>query len=185
MAGRPSKLTEQQWLTITERAMAGESVRALAREYKMSEASLRGRIPAIQKKLEDVASQIVATNQALAELSISAQLTAQRLADEMRSISTNLAGAGKYGSIIAKKVMQTAAKQVEKVNEDDPMESADVLQGISALSRIANESSTIGFNMVRLAKDSADESMVDNRKAQQLSRIVLVDGSAPGVTAKA
>lgn len=73
------------------------------------------------------------------------------------AISTNLASAGKHGSIIARSMMEIAAKQTAKVNHDDPMESAEILQGVSALGKIANDSASIGMQMVKIAKDSKEE----------------------------
>lgn len=183
MAGRPSKLSEQQWLEMSDRALNGEPVRALAREYGVSPSAANERISKMHGNLKDVARQIVATEQALAQLPISAQISAQRLAEDMRAISSNLATAGKMGSIVARKTMEVAAKQSEKVNEDDPMESAEVLQGIAALTKIANDSGQLGLNLIRVSKEQA--TLGDDDKPKP-NRIKLVDGrSNAGTTAEA
>jgi hypothetical protein len=155
--GRPSKLKEKQWDEVRERVLRGEPVRAIAREYGITEGAIRQRVSTQADVIKDVARQIVQTEQALHALPVSAQVSAQRLADEIMAISTNLASAGKSGSIVARSVMEIAAKQVQKVNQDDPMESAEILQGVSALGRIANESSSIGMQMVKIVKESKEE----------------------------
>jgi hypothetical protein len=152
--GRPSKLNDDQWQEMCRRSINGETIRSLAREFGISEAAARLKIATMRENLNSVACQIVDTRQALAKLPVSSQVFAQRLADEMMAISMNLAGAGVSGSIVAKTVMEIAAKQVQKVNHDDPMESAEILQGVSALGRIANESSSIGLKMIAVAKES-------------------------------
>lgn len=54
----------------------------------------------------------------------------------MIAISMHLASAWKLGAMVAKKTMHIAALQAGKMNPDNPMESAEVLQRMSALARI-------------------------------------------------
>lgn len=150
---RPSKLTEDQWQTISLRALDGESISALGREFKITEGAIRKRISTKHEKLKTVAAQIVEAEQAVSALSLSEQVITKRLAEDLRAISASLATAGKHGAAISSRVMQIALTQAGKINEDDPMETADVLQSVAALSRIANESSSIGMNVAKIAKD--------------------------------
>ena len=74
----------------------------------------------------------------------------------MMAISTNLAHAGKFGSLIARRSLQLAQKSMDKVDEDHPMESAEILQGVAGVTRIANEASAIGTNLLRVNKEKAE-----------------------------
>lgn len=89
--GRPSKLTEDQWAKIKVRLLNGESRRAIAKEFGISESSIREKVSAQVTEIKNVAHQIVATEKALQALPISAQLTAQNHASRLRSISDHLA----------------------------------------------------------------------------------------------
>ena len=154
--GRRSKLTEKQWDEISRRALAGEKVRQLAREYFISEASIREKISAQTKRIKTLAEQKVRVEQEIRALPVSSQTQVSILAEEMMAISTNLAAAGKFGSIIAKHSLGLAAKSMAKVDQNDPMESAEILQGVAGLTRIANEASAIGTNLLRVNKERAD-----------------------------
>ena len=59
--GRRSKLTDKQWIEIERRHLDGESIRSLAKEFKVAESSIRERISAQSKRIIDVANQIVET----------------------------------------------------------------------------------------------------------------------------
>ena len=63
--GRPSKLTEKQWQEIDARLLKGEPGRSLAREYDVSEATIRKRFGAHHKQIKTVANQLVAAEMAL------------------------------------------------------------------------------------------------------------------------
>ena len=147
--GRRSKLTEQQWNALSERLLRGESRRSLAKEFGISEAAVREKLSARVEETKAVANQIYNTNQLVKSLPMAQQISAQNLAEEMMAISTNLASAGRSGAIIASRIMQIAVQQTRRINKDDPMESADVLQGIAALTRISNDASNIGMAVVK------------------------------------
>lgn len=151
--GRPSKLSEKQWHDVEAMVLAGKPLRSIAKQFGISESSIRGRLSAQIAETKAVANQIVDTKQRLSALPISAQIRAQQLADEMLAVSAYLASAAQHGAKVSRESMELAAKQFESVNHDDPMESADILQGIAALTRIANESSTIGRDLLKTFKD--------------------------------
>lgn len=170
--GRPSKLTDKQWEEVSNRALNGEPVRALAREFGIAESTMREKITAHHRKLKQVANQIVEAKQALRELPAPAQITAQRLADDMDAIFINLSSAGKFGAMIARHTLGIAAKQVGKVNPDDPMESADILQGVAALTRVANEASTLGRDLIKTRAQMKEPE--PDEAEEKVTRIVLV-----------
>jgi hypothetical protein len=155
---RPSKLTEKQWLTIAERMASGESVRSLAREYKLSESTIRERLSAQTERVKAVANQILATERELRALPISAQITAHNLADQLRSISSHLASAANYGAATAHRLSGIAHAKVEMIDDSTPLDENSVgeLKGISVLTRMANAASEIGVNLLRANKEHVD-----------------------------
>ena len=152
---RPSKLTEKQWAEIERRALAGESVRALAREFGISPVTIRDHgVSAHVAEIKNVAQQIVNVENTLSSMSVSAQVSARSLALELREISTNLAGAARHGSKTAYRLSEIAALQVDKINSDDPMESQEHLQAISALTRMSNDSASQSVGLLSANTES-------------------------------
>lgn len=152
--GRRSSLTEKQWQDIGERLIRGESGRSLAKEYGVSEAAIRKRFGSRTKEIKDVANQLVAAETAFKSLPISAQISARTLADELKDISTHLAGAARYGAITAHRLAGIAHGQVEKIDDAEPEKSMEALQCIGVLTKMANASSEIGLNLLKANKDA-------------------------------
>lgn len=152
---RPSKLTEKQWAEIGNRLLNGEQGRSLAREFGVSEAAIRKRHSTQNKQIKDVANQIVAAETAFKLLPISAQISAKNLVDELRSISMHLAGAAKYGAATAHRLSGIAHGKVSEIDYSSPMDekSLESLKGIAVLTRMANDSSQIGINLLSANKD--------------------------------
>lgn len=154
--GRKSKLTAVQWAEIDKRRIEGESRRALAKEYGVSEAAIRereqkiGRAPTVQK----VAKMIVETDAALSALPISAQISAQNLASKLKSISASLASAAEQGAATAHRLSALANSEVAKVDDSNPLESVEALKGVSALTRLANDSASIALNLLAANRDT-------------------------------
>lgn len=162
--GRPSKLTEKQWLDIAERMASGEeSVRALAREFKVSESTIRERLSAQTERVKAVANQILATERNLKALPISAQITAHNLADQLRAMTSHVAGAAAFGASTAHRLAGIANAQVAKIDDADPMESQEVMQAISALTKISNDAMVPALALIK-----ANQSAVkDDEPARQ------------------
>lgn len=152
--GRRSSLTEKQWQDIGERLLRGESGRSLAKEYGVSEAAIRKRFGSRTKEIKDVANQLVAAETAFKALPISAQISARTLADELKDISTHLAGAARFGAITAHRLAGIAHGQVEKIDDAEPEKSMEALQRIGVLTKMANASSEIGLNLLKANKDT-------------------------------
>jgi hypothetical protein len=154
---RPSKLTDQQWEAIGKRLLNGESVSALARAFKVSKSAVSIRFSKRNETVRAAAGKIVEAEQALSYLNVSEQIAARTLADDLKAISTQLAGAAKYGAMTAHRLAGIANQQVDKIDEASPMESQEVLQGISALTKMANDSSAIGLNLLNANKKNLDD----------------------------
>lgn len=154
--GRKSSLTDEQWAEIGKRLLSGtESARSLAREFGTSEASVRRKFPSQRNDVKSVAKQIVAAEVALKQLPIASQIDALNLVDDLKAISSHLASAGKYGAATAHRLSGIAHAKVSEIDDATPLDSQGIeaLKGIAVLTRMANESSEIGLNLLRANKD--------------------------------
>ena len=78
--GRPSRFTEKQWSTIEKRVLDGESIRSIAREYGVSEASIRKRVKTKTKPVKELANQLAKAELELERLPLSTQVKVLTLA---------------------------------------------------------------------------------------------------------
>lgn len=185
MAGRKSKLTEAQWKEVERRMIAGESVRAIAREFGVSEATIRLRKSTQVEEIKSVANQIVATEFALKALPISAQIAAHDLAAQLRSISGHLAGAANFGAATAHRLSGIAHAKVAEIDDGDPLgaESMESLKGIAVLTKMANDSSQIGMNLLAANKEAVKELNQIAKPVPQRVTVEVQDASIPGAPA--
>lgn len=155
--GRKSKLTEDQWSQIRTRLLEGESGRALAEEFGVSETAIRKRVSSQVSEIKTVANQIASAQTALSKLPISSQISAQTLAQRLLSISSHLASAADYGAATAHRLAGIAHMKAAEIDDSAPLteEGVQTLKGIAALSRMANEASEIGVNLLKANKDKA------------------------------
>ena len=158
--GRPSKLTDAQWVEIERRMVAGESIRKLAKEFGISDGAIRLRLSAQVAEIKDVAKQMVITDSRLKALPITAQVTTHDLFDSLRSISSHIASGANYGAATYHRLQGIANAKVSEIDDAKPMddESRDALKDILALSRVANESATGAFNLLAANKEQAKAS---------------------------
>jgi hypothetical protein len=179
--GRKSSLTEKQWAEIERRLLDGEAGRALAKEFGVSESAIRKRFGAQVKKIKDVANQLVATESAFKSLPIGAQISARTLADRLISISEHLAGAAEYGAATAHRLSGIAHNKVSEIDDAAPLneESLESLRGISVLTKMANESSTIGLNLLSANKEMVKASMQDTPVLPVKIVVQVEDASQP------
>lgn len=156
--GRKSSLTDKQWGEIGKRILKGESGRALASEFGISEAAIRKRLGAQTKQIKDVANQLVAAESALSSLPIGAQISARTLANDLAEISRHLAGAARFGAATAHRLAGIANGKVAQIDDAKPIddESLKTLKGISVLTQMSNASAEIGINLLRANKESID-----------------------------
>jgi transposase-like protein len=174
--GRKSKLSEKQWLEVERRLLEGETVRALAKEFGISEAAIRQRgIPSRAQKTKDVANQIVATERALQELPISSQINAQNLAAKLRSISDSIAAAAELGARTAHRLHALANSEVAKVDDAEPMASLDNLKNVGVLTKLGNDSANIALNLLAANKDKVKPTEDDPDKP---AGVLVVPGLA-------
>lgn len=172
--GRKSKLTDKQWAEIERRMLEGEPVRALAREFGVSESSIRERKSAQVTEIKTVAQQIVATERAVMALPIAAQITAHNLAAKLRSISDSIASAAESGAKTAHRLSALANSEVSKIDDAAPLESVESLKGVAVLTKLANDSAAIALNLLAANKDTTKQHFGEDAGDDLPTRIELV-----------
>lgn len=159
--GRKSKLTPEQWADVDRRILEGESIRALAREFGLSDSAIRERIAKHGKRedVQTVARKIVDAERSLAALPLASQITAQNLAAKLRSISENLASAADYGARTAHRLTALANSEVTKVDDAQPLseKSLEAMRGVAALTKLANEAAATGLNLLAANKETVKQ----------------------------
>lgn len=156
--GRPSKLTDAQWEAIGKRLLAGESAASLAKEFGVDRAAVTRRFSQRNATVKSVAHQIVETERALSFLNAAEQIAACSLADELKAISGHLAGAARFGAATAHRLSGIAHSKASEIDDAQPLneESIGALKGIAALTKLANEASEIGVNLLRANKEEIE-----------------------------
>ena len=173
--GRKSKLTEKQWHEIERRRLNGETFRALAKEFKVSESALRERISAQAEKIKDVANQLVSAEKALSSLPISAQISAQNYAARIRAMEDNLLGAASNGAATAHRLSALANSEVQKINDAEPLRSAEAIKGVAAMTSLANQSAKIAIDLMAASKgkpQGEEEDSLASLTDEQLDRLL-------------
>lgn len=177
--GRPSKLTDAQWEQIGKRLLAGESAASLAREFKVSTGLISQRFSKRTQAVKSTADKIVEAERALSFLNVSEQIAARNLADDLKAISEHLAGAARYGAATAHRLSGIAHGKVAEIDDAAPLgENIESLKNVAVLTRMANEASEIGVNLLKANKDEIDRLNEAARKrsdpALSVNRVELV-----------
>lgn len=178
---RNSKLTEKQWVEIEKRLVDGEKPASLAKEYGINRSSITRKFSQQLRNVKDVANQIVSAEIALRSLPVAQQLTAISLADDLRAISTHLAGAAKHGAMTAHRLSGIANFKVQEIDDAAPLgeDSLESLKGIAALTKVANMSAEIGLNLLRANKETVDSINRDADKPEPKQIVfTVIDASA-------
>lgn len=175
---RPSKLTDAQWEKIGKRLLQGESASSLAREFGVSKATVSGRFSERVQKVKSVANQIVETDRSLSLLNVSEQIAAHDLAAQLKSISGHLASAANYGAATAHRLAGIANGKAAEIDDSAPLdeESIMTLRGISALTKLANESANIGLNLLSANKAQIEEmnkASAPSNAIQRIERVII------------
>lgn len=152
---RPSKLSDKQWEAIGKRLLAGEKAAALAREFGVSKAAISQRFSERNETIKTVANQIVATEDAFGKLNVSEQFAARSLADRLKAISANLAGAAEHGAATAHRLASVANMKVQELDDSDPFskESLAALKGVQVLTGLANLAAEIPMSLLKANKE--------------------------------
>jgi len=147
--GRPSKLTDKQWGEIGRRLASGEPTNALAREYKVSKATVSERFSNKVEQIKTLAEQIVSTDRALAALPVSEQCSVISLVDQMKGIQNDYAVSAANGAKTSAHLTGIAQRKAAKLTDD--VETED-LRTIAALAETANKSLVPASNLIAANK---------------------------------
>lgn len=150
--GRKSKLTDAQLAEIGRRLLKGDKPADLARELNVNRSLITRRFSATIRNIKTVAQQIVSTEEALVALPVAQQLEALTLAHELRSISKHLAGAGKKAAMLSHRLIGMAHVESDKIDEANLIGSLETMKTVSALTKMANDASTIPLNLLAANK---------------------------------
>lgn len=151
---RPSVITDKQWKDIEARVLNGESMRAIAREYNVSEGAIRKRINTQTKPVKEIANQLARAELALEALPINTQVKIRSLADELKDISHHIASAARYGAMTAHKLAGMANAQVEMIDESAPIDEViDSMKMVSGLTNMANEAGKTAIQLLNTNKE--------------------------------
>lgn len=175
--GRPSKLSEAQWAEVKRRVLGGESISDLAKEFKVSKATISARVSKQVENVKNVANQLVKADLALGALAVSEQVLAVSLASKLRAISDNLASAAHYGAQTAHRLNALANTEVQKVDDAQPLASVESLKGVAALTKLANDSASIALNLLAANKDTVQRLNEQAPEAPTIDPKKLSDGA--------
>ena len=177
--GRKSKLNEKQWAEVQRRMLDGEPIRALAREFGVSEGSLRAQKSKRVETIKDVANQVVATECAIKSLDFDAQCAVNDYASKLRAMASNLLSAAHSGSVTSARLAAIAEKESQKINPDEPMESAEQLQAIAALNRLGNDAAQIGLQVLKANQDAVKDAGDKKERRKFGIKLRVEDASLP------
>lgn len=154
--GRKSKLLPSQWEEIGRRLANGEGTSALGREFGVSPSTISERFKNRIDAVKSVANQLVSAETALRKLSVADQISAISLADELRSISMHMAGAGKYSAATAHRLSAIAHARLQTVDDSDPSQDGgtEKLQMIAAMTKMANDAAYIPLGLLAANKET-------------------------------
>lgn len=178
--GRPSKLSPQQWSEVERRLAAGEKAADLAKEFGVNASQITRRVTQVSQSIRNVAEQVAQAQTALAELPVAQQYAAISLAEKLRNISASLASAAELGARTAHRLQALANTEVGKVDDVNPLSSVENLKGVSALTKLANDSASIALNLLAANKDRLPKPGEGEEESPDKPKGVLV---VPGMLA--
>jgi hypothetical protein len=152
--GRPSKLSQPQVIEIGRRMAAGEATRALAREFRVGEATLRRIFSAQAPIIQDVARRLSTAELDLSRLPVTAQKSARTLADQMVAVGSHLWNGAENGAKTFEILTSKAVRRAEALGEDftEDGEGREELKIINALNTAGNEAIKTAVALVNANK---------------------------------
>jgi transposase-like protein len=168
---RPSKLTDKQWADIEKRALDGEPVRALAREYGVTESPIRLRVKTHARPLKEIAKQLATAEMAVEALPVITQVKVRSLADELKDISHHLAGAARLGAETSHLLAGIANAHAQLIDPINPFaDDGEVMKNVVMTTKAANLASEIPLNLLAANKEQTKNLHdIDTEKTKTLS----------------
>ncbi len=151
---RPSKLSPAQWREVERRSAEGEGARALAKEFGVDEAAIRRRVNPQTPQVRKVAAKLAEVQTELAALPLAQQYNAISLADKLRNISVSLAAGAELQAANFHRLSSLAQTELAKVDDADPMASADKLKSSMVLTTAANDAAKSPIALIAANKET-------------------------------
>lgn len=153
--GRPSALTDAQWEEVDRRLLAEEPARAIARLFKVSEATIRLRKNSRTAEIRMAAHKVVEAEQALTKLPVSAQRLVRTFAQKLQAMSDSLAEAAMLGAQTSAHLGGIAARKALQVTESNLATegTAKTLAQVEKLTGMANDAADIAVRVVGAQKE--------------------------------
>jgi hypothetical protein len=162
--GRPSKLNDKQRSEIQRRHVSGETTRALAKAYNVSQATIATLVSGRTETMKVLAASIVRDERILESLPVSDQLTVQSLADRLRGISDGLATAANHNANVAARLAAMADRKalLFEINDKAAVQTElfkpkSNLKMITTLVDTATRASAIGTNLLNANRNKTPE----------------------------
>ncbi len=146
------KLTREQLLEIERRLLEGESGLSLAKEFKVSEGTIRYNFPKKQAELDNAVDAVIHARTAVAKLPKSLQLRVANLADVKMQIIDMQSRSALLAAQTAYKMTQIANTQADKIDEHAPdLDTARVVHGFLETAKVASYQP---IELMKVAKDA-------------------------------
>lgn len=152
---RPSKLSDRQWEEIQKRSLAGEQAADLAREFKVSPATICRRVTKPAQNVKAVANQLVSADAALRSLPVTQQLMALDLAENLRQMAGHIGSAAVYSAASAHRVAAALQGVVQRIDDTNPAASMDEMKLAAGMSKLVNDLAVIPTAILNANKGSA------------------------------
>lgn len=172
-----TKLTRDQWNDIERRLLEGERGFALAKEYGVSEGTIRYRFPKKREELDNAVDAVIQARTAVAKLPKSLQLRVANLADVKMQIIDMQSRSALLAAQTAYKMTQIANTQADKIDEHAPdLDTARVVHGFLETAKVA---SFQPIELMKVAKDAqpdvVDAEEVPKIDPSKLSNVALAE----------
>jgi hypothetical protein len=184
---RPSKLTDAQWAEVQRRLLAGESARALAREFPVSESAIRQRLGRVEDisaqsaQVRETAEKLVVARTALEALPLAHRAAAETLADQLHSISRSLASAAELSAKTSHRLHAMANGALQEVDDSKPFHdeaSVLALRTVATLTKMGNEAAQTPINLLAANKEKIRALEVPDPDDAPTSGVLVVPGMA-------
>ena len=158
--GRPSKLSDREWAEIGRRLANNESQSKLAKEFKVSRASIIARFSDRVSDIRDAGMALAGAELLVERLPVADRVSARAFADQVKGIQNDYAETTALG-IKAAKIIQCKVLAQAQALPDIP--SPEDLKPIMAGSATTNSLSSMATSMLssksRVIDDDPDSSM--------------------------
>lgn len=163
---KKSPLSEKQWKEIERRYLENENVRALAREFKVSDTAIHKRFSLQTKQVKTVANQLLSAERAFNDLPPSLQIQTKNWLDDLRAMSIHVAGAVKYNAASAHRIAGIHNAIAEQIDDADPLagKSGRALEAMERLADLSNDLLKAPIDLIKANKEVMAENTADENK---------------------